>query len=98
MPEEIVRLLRIRGRVQGVGYRAFLRDRAAALGLSGWTRNRLDGSVEASVRGEAGAIETLVEALRRGPSGSRVAEIDQRVGALDDQTGEDGEFQILPTA
>jgi acylphosphatase len=95
MTEKIARLLRIDGRVQGVGYRAFLRDRAIGLGLTGWVRNRLDGSVEACVLGEARAIEALVEALRRGPPGSRVTHIAQREGALD-AVAED-RFAILPT-
>jgi acylphosphatase len=95
MAEKIARLLRIGGRVQGVGYRAFLRDRAIGLGLTGWTRNRLDGSVEACVFGEAPAIEALVQALRRGPPGSRVGDIAQRECASDTDI-EDG-FAILPT-
>jgi acylphosphatase len=96
MTEKIARLLRISGRVQGVGYRAFLRDRAIGLGISGWTRNRLDGSVEACVFGEARAIEALVHALKRGPPGSRVADIAQRDCAPDAKV-EDG-FAVLPTA
>ena len=49
----ITRRLRIRGRVQGVGYRDALCDEARASGVSGWVRNRLDGSVEALFQGPA---------------------------------------------
>jgi acylphosphatase len=64
--------LRITGRVQGVGFRYAMQSEAARRGLSGWVRNRRDGSVEALVQGEAGAIEALVDWARRGPAGARV--------------------------
>jgi acylphosphatase len=64
--------LRITGRVQGVGFRYAMQSEAARRGLSGWVRNRRDGSVEALVQGEAGAVEALVDWARRGPAGARV--------------------------
>jgi acylphosphatase len=64
--------LRITGRVQGVGFRYAMQSEAARRGLSGWVRNRRDGSVEALVQGEAGALEALVDWARRGPAGARV--------------------------
>lgn len=64
--------LRITGRVQGVGFRYAMQSEAARQGLSGWVRNRRDGSVEALVQGEAGAVEALVDWARRGPAGARV--------------------------
>lgn len=62
--------LLITGRVQGVGYRDWLVGEARALGLSGWVRNRRDGSVEAMAAGDA--VDTLVERAWRGPALARV--------------------------
>lgn len=67
--------LRITGRVQGVGFRDALRHEAGKLGVTGWVRNRRDGSVEALVQGAPAALEALVAWARRGPPGSRVDEI-----------------------
>ena len=68
--------LRITGRVQGVGYRAWALSRAARLGLRGWVRNRRDGSVEALVIGTDEAIEMMIEACRQGPFGARVTAVE----------------------
>lgn len=68
---EIIRLF-IEGRVQGVGYRAFLVREAFALDLTGWARNRRDGAVEAVVAGPRAALDALIGAARRGPSFARV--------------------------
>lgn len=62
----------VRGRVQGVGFRWFVKDAAEAHGVSGWVRNLRDGSVEAELRGEDAAIQTVVDAISDGPAGSRV--------------------------
>ena len=67
--------LRITGRVQGVGYRAWAMQMAARLGVRGWVRNRSDGSVEALVIGEDGAVDRMIEACREGPFGARVADV-----------------------
>lgn len=64
-----------RGCVQGVGYRAFVADAADGLGVTGWVRNRLDGSVEAQLQGAPGAIAELIELCRRGPAGAVVSSI-----------------------
>ncbi|MDF2809221.1 MAG: acylphosphatase [Microvirga sp.] len=72
---QTVRLI-VHGRVQGVGYRAFLADEAERLGLRGWVRNRADGTVEAVVGGGADIVEALVAACRRGPRLARVTTID----------------------
>ena len=67
--------LRITGRVQGVGYRAWAMQMAARLGLRGWVRNLRDGSVEALVIGDDDAVERMIEACREGPFGARVADV-----------------------
>jgi acylphosphatase len=67
--------LRITGRVQGVGYRAWLMRRASASGLRGWVRNRADGSVEALVIGDDDSVAAIIEACRDGPFGARVSDV-----------------------
>jgi len=60
------------GFVQGVGYREFTRRSALRLNISGWVRNRSDGTVEALLRGAAGDVEAILAAMREGPRGARV--------------------------
>ena len=66
----------IRGRVQGVGYRAFVEHEALARGLQGYVRNRADGSVEALLVGPPAVLDEMLNALRRGPPASLVQAID----------------------
>ncbi|MCW5681713.1 MAG: acylphosphatase [Xanthobacteraceae bacterium] len=91
--------LSVTGRVQGVGYRAFVEREAKARGLEGWVRNRRDGSVEAVVAGEADKIDALIAACRNGPPASQVENIEQKDaghGELDSRNA--GErFSVLPT-
>lgn len=70
-------LLRIEGRVQGVGYRDWMRREAERLGVQGWVRNRPDGSVQALVAGEEGAVQALLTLCRRGPLLARVDRIEE---------------------
>ena len=67
--------LHIAGRVQGVGYRAALEIAAQANGITGWVRNRLDGSVEAVLQGDAAGIESVLAWARRGPPSARVTDL-----------------------
>ncbi|NVK17881.1 MAG: acylphosphatase [Methylocystaceae bacterium] len=64
--------LKITGRVQGVWYRAWTRETALSLGLAGWVRNRLDGSVEAVVQGDETAVDQLIKKCWDGPTAARV--------------------------
>ena len=65
----------VSGRVQGVGFRWFVQDHAAAEGVHGWVRNLPDGRVEALVEGDDQAVLRVERALRRGPSGADVEQV-----------------------
>ena len=65
----------VTGRVQGVGFREFVRTIAQRLGIAGWERNREEGAVELAASGKASQIETLLAAVRRGPAGGNVQEV-----------------------
>lgn len=65
----------VRGRVQGVGFRWFVRRSAQSLDLAGWVRNEADGSVTLEAEGEAVAIAEFIERLGEGPPGSRVDDV-----------------------
>lgn len=68
--------LRIRGHVQGVGFRYWTVRRARTLGLRGWVRNRADGSVEAVASGSPHALDAFIAACRSGPRAARVDSLD----------------------
>lgn len=85
----------VRGRVQGVGFRWFTRQEALTLGLSGWTRNLRDGTVEVLVNGPSEALEEMDTTIVHGPPSARVDTVNS-------DTGENGSqvplgFEILPT-
>jgi acylphosphatase len=94
-----IRHVVVRGRVQGVGYRAFVEDEAYRRGLHGWVRNRRDGSVEAVFAGPPAAVESMIESCRRGPMSARITALDQREGTEADlgERAEDDVFAVLPT-
>jgi len=84
----------IAGRVQGVWFRAWTAQEANRRGLSGWVRNRRDGTVEAAFQGPADRVDDMVRACRRGPPAARVARV-----AVDDSAAlPDRDFRTLPTA
>jgi acylphosphatase len=68
--------LRIEGFVQAVGYRHFAIAEARRLGLDGWIRNRVDGTVEALASGPTEAVEAFVASCMRGPEGSRIKNVE----------------------
>ena len=74
----------IRGRVQGVGYRAWTEVTALERGLEGWVRNRRDGSVEALFAGPTAVVAEMIEVCRRGPFSAHVDALDQREGSADE--------------
>jgi acylphosphatase len=94
-----LRRVTIRGRVQGVGYRAWVDHEARRLGLHGWVRNRRDGSVEAVFAGEEKIVTDMIASCRRGPPSSRVDGVAEEA-AHEDALGlrPAGEaFSVLPT-
>src|ERR1700685_187599 len=74
---EMICRVTIRGRVQGVGFRAWAELTALELGIEGWVRNRRDGSVEAVLAGSEEAVLTMVESCHDGPPGANIATGDQ---------------------
>jgi acylphosphatase len=70
----VTRQIRVSGRVQGVGYRALLQHVARKNGVSGWVRNRTDGTVEAVLQGSHEAVDAVIAWARRGPRGAHVVE------------------------
>ncbi|MBF0248463.1 MAG: acylphosphatase [Alphaproteobacteria bacterium] len=83
----------IRGRVQGVWYRAWTSKTAEGLGLSGWVRNRADGSVEAIFSGPAPRVEAMLAECRKGPPLARVDAVEHSPAPPPGDAG----FHKLPT-
>ena len=88
-----VRRLVIRGVVQGVGFRYAMAAQARLHGVTGWVRNRRDGSVEAMVAGDAAQIGEMLAWSRVGPAGAAVDEV-----MVESACGEFSGFDLLPTA
>jgi len=74
----------VHGRVQGVGFREAMVAAALALGVSGWVRNRFEGSVEAVVRGAPHAREALLQWSQRGPAAARVERVEVRAASAEE--------------
>ncbi|MGP9497480.1 acylphosphatase [Halomonas sp. AOP43-D1-4] len=75
LPKPCQRLVSIEGKVQGVGYRKWLRREAAALNVQGWVRNRADGSVQAVLKGDLAKVERMLGKLHFGPKAASVAKV-----------------------
>ena len=88
-----VRRLVIRGLVQGVGFRYAMAAQARLLGVTGWVRNRRDGSVEAMIAGDAAQVAEMLAWSRIGPAGAAVDEV-----MVESATGNFSGFDLLPTA
>lgn len=84
----------IEGQVQGVWFRGWMQEAARRLGLSGWVRNRRDGSVEAVVSGVSVRVLEMIQMCETGPPSARVHNV--RVTELDERNGAEG-FTIRPT-
>jgi acylphosphatase len=76
----VIRRILVSGRVQSVGFRAFVEHEALKRGLEGWVRNCRDGTVEAVFSGDAAVVADMIDACRRGPQMSHVDSLDQRDG------------------
>jgi len=96
----VIRQVTVTGRVQGVGYRAWVEHRARNHNLEGWVRNRRDGSVEALFAGPAQVVSEMVASCRRGPSSARVEAVEDVAASPEALTlRRPGErFSVLPTA
>ena len=95
----VIRHVTISGRVQGVGYRAWVQSEAISRGLEGWVRNRRDGSVEAVLSGPEDTVAAMITACRRGPSSARVDSVQADAGTFDllNLRGAGERFAFLPT-
>ncbi len=95
-----IRQVTIKGRVQGVGYRAWVEHQARVHHLEGWVRNRRDGSVEALFAGPADVVSNMITLCRRGPVSARVEAVQEQPANSDAlnlrYAGE--RFSVLPTA
>jgi len=96
---DVIRHIIVRGKVQGVGYRAWIAGEAEARGLGGWARNRRDGTVEAVLSGPDDAVAALIAKCQHGPGMARVSGVDNEA-ATDDmlklRTARET-FSVLPT-
>ena len=99
MPDRRFVHVTIRGRVQGIGFRAFIERHALERALDGWVRNREDGSVEAVFSGAAPVVEEMLALCRDGPPGARIKELELReedaAGLI--PSSRPAGFYVLPT-
>jgi acylphosphatase len=88
----VTKNLRISGHVQGVGFRDFMQRRARPLGVTGWVRNRSDGSVEVVVQGSTDAVDQMIALARQGPRSAHVTGV-----RVSDADGQFTAFEMRPT-
>jgi len=94
--DEIVRVhVWVQGRVQAVGFRAFVQQNALQIGVTGWVRNVGYDTVEAVAEGTREQVEGFLQTVKRGPLGSRV---DESREEWEQVTGEFGSFRMKPSA
>ena len=86
--------IRLTGRVQGVSFRDWMQSEARTLGLTGWVRNRRDGSVEAAISGDPAGVEAMLARCRQGPPAARVSDL----AILAEETDTFPDFEVRPTA
>ena len=91
---DVARRVVVHGTVQGVGFRAAAVAAGQACGVTGWVRNRRDGTVEAFVQGSAEAVATMLRWCHQGPHGAHVARVDVTEAA----PGAHPSFEWAPTA
>ena len=89
----VTKRLSIHGRVQGVYFRDSMRQQARQLGITGWVRNRTDGTVEAMVSGEPEAVAKIIEWARHGPPTAKVTDVQ-----IGEAEGQFDSFELLPTS
>ena len=96
---DAIRHVTVSGRVQGVGYRAWVAQQATSRGLDGWVRNRRDGSVEAVFSGPEDVVADMIASCRRGPISARVDAVQANAGTSDllNLRGTGEGFTFLPT-
>ncbi len=99
MTARVIYRVEIRGRVQGVGYRAWLHHTALAMSLVGWVRNRRDGSVEAVLAGPEDVVLDMITQCDRGPALARVETVTPSAAGADalNQRRAGEAFSVLPT-
>ena len=88
----IARHISVTGRVQGVFFRAWTRDQAIELGVTGWVRNCPDGRVDMHIEGEDSAVQQLIARLHRGPPAAKVEDVH----LWDVDTFEFEDFEVRP--
>jgi acylphosphatase len=85
--QKLAKLYRVRGRVQGVGFRYFVEQAAKSLGIRGWVRNDDDGTVEVYAVGTSGQLTDLAGLLWQGPRWAEVRGVDEGESAVEDYSG-----------